>query len=160
MILFLIMMSSFSTHAEENEEEGMEEFVELTGNLNYMLFGLAVLILPWKYIYKGIVKNIDREHGLKGGLKGLHGLMKNLHYIIGILAALVITYHAYLVISKWNVVLVLGLSLIWFYVITGVLFLIDNMPGKVKKWAYKVHGSKIYLVITAIILYLGHVMLD
>ncbi len=163
IIFFLIFTTSlFSIRADEDEDEGegWEEYTELTGTLNYILFGLAILILPWGYIYKGAMKNLDPESNFRDKLRSVNSLMKNFHYIIGVLAVLVITYHAYLVISKWNLALIAGLSLTWFYVITGFLTFIDKAPSDVKKWTYRIHGSKIYLIITAAVLYLGHVLAD
>ncbi|MEF8874122.1 MAG: hypothetical protein V5A88_05570 [Candidatus Thermoplasmatota archaeon] len=162
LLIFLIFTaSSFLSQAqEEDEEERWEEYTEFTGTLNYILFGLAILILPWRYIYKALMKKLDSENSFRDGVRSLHSFMKNLHYIIGILAVLMITYHAYLVISKWNLALVVGLSLTWFYVITGAMSILDKVPSGIKKWTYRIHGSKIYLVITAIALYLGHVIVD
>ncbi len=160
VISLLLIGTSFSTRADEDEEEGWEEYIEFTGTLNYILFGLAILILPWKYIYKSSLKRLDPEDSFRDKLRTLNSLMKNLHYILGGLAVLVITYHAYLTREKLNLILMVGLSLIWFFVITGVMPLIDKVPNSIKKWAYRIHGSKIYLVITGIMLYLGHVVVD
>lgn len=162
LIISLVLNSAFAIAGgeEEEEEEGLEEYTELTGTLNYILFGFALLIMPWRYIYKNYMPKLDRKDQSRETLRSIDDVMKKLHYIVGFFAVLVVTYHAYLVISKWNWAVVGGLILIWIYMISGILFLLDGVPAGVKKWSYSIHGSKIYLVITAALLLVGHLLFD
>lgn len=160
LILIIVLVFSINAHADENKEggEGFDELKELTGNLNYILFGLAVIILPWKYFYKFIMKNVDKDSTLRNVFSSLNSFVKKSHMIIGAGAFGVISYHAYITMDKWNILLPLGLALVGIYVITGILFYIKSLNSKLRSIMYKVHRSIIFLIITVAILYAGHLL--
>lgn len=153
LVLMLLLSSSSILDAqegeEEEEEEVTEEYIELTGTLNYVLFGLAAVMIFWKYL-----KKIFSE------LKKFHNIVKYIHCIVGFGAAGTITFHAYLTLPKWNFALIIGLVLIWAYVLTGAIFWLKKIPARLKKWSYTVHAHVVFLIITASFLYLGHLLAD
>ena len=162
LILIFCIVFSFNAHADEDEESGevFEELTELTGNLNYVLFGLSALILPWRYVHKFMIKNMKKDNPLRDLLKRLNSFFKKSHLLIGTAAFGVISYHAYITIDKWNILLPLGLTLMGVYVITGALFYINSFNSKVRKILYYFHSSLIFLIITIIVMYMGHLLTD
>lgn len=162
LILIVCIVFSFNVQADEDEGEGedFEELAELTGNLNYILFGLSALILPWKYIYKSMIKNVEKDSTSRNLLRHFNSFAKKSHLFIGAGAFGVISYHAYITIDKWNILLPVGLALVGLYVLTGVLFYIKFLNSKLRKILYKFHSSLIFLIITIVIMYLGHILTD